>query len=350
MNFLNRDAKNPVWPMWNDHIVPHISRPAFHLPKWNLKIKINLNQHRPDRDVYTKPKAKRYDPYGRRTAPRGPTPRPPARMAVLNDLPRSNVRPHPPATVHYAPKEPRTPAQVPVRGILRNRNHPANPPPYGQPVIQVYRATGLEPVGSPAPRENPHARAPVNSPNNEKHRHRHGIRPEIHINPILALPHASIAFDVRYPLPEAPIFPMSSPYYGQKMNFREIPLTSSPCRVVRIVSKHFPWTFDLRSERSKAWTCYDALRMLHVGLQDRLEVELWMSAGERKQSEILRASGRRSRREGGHCGDPLRVDWLGEEYIFRGLERDDGLARARLYPGDALVPETWAAVFTRRRS
>lgn len=93
-------------------------------------------------------------------------------------------------------------------------------------------------------------------------------------------------------------------------------------------------------------TCGDVWKALHSALQEPLKDSEWAlvngTSGEwsRRQRVEEAAAARTS-------GDTelLRIDWLGEETVFRGLDREDDFARRRLLPGGEECEETWVVRF-----
>ncbi|KAH7925652.1 hypothetical protein BV22DRAFT_1160389 [Leucogyrophana mollusca] len=195
------------------------------------------------------------------------------------------------------------------------------------------------------------------------------------VHPFLASPHPSIVYDVRLP-PTAlhlhPPYPSPSP--SSLYTHLTAPLHPAHPRRIRLISRAFPWAFDL-AYAHRGITCLDVLAALHSALQAPLADAEWGAADEERRAGLRRARERRvgmvvgvgvgtdvgvdvdvgkrlgmGARVGTGTGESrglLRVDWLGRRTVFAGLVRDEEFARRRLYPGSECPPETWVVEFRR---
>jgi len=168
------------------------------------------------------------------------------------------------------------------------------------------------------------------------------------VHPFLARPTVPVVYDIRFP-PSTLRFPRSSPYYRYSNSDLVVPLTPSRPRLVRIISKQFPWAFDVDyTERGESYsvTCLDVLTALHDALQETLADHEWGLADRVRKERMLRARSRRMRAER-RLTLLKRVDWLGSHSLFKGLEKDEIFARGRMCPGTLEVSETWVVKFGR---
>lgn len=71
--------------------------------------------------------------------------------------------------------------------------------------------------------------------------------------------------------------------------------------------------------------------------------------GDRKRRDAMERAAERRREKARARGDAnaakdkalKRIDFLGEDTIFRGLEKDDDFAKKRLFPTEEECAETW---------
>ncbi|KAG1736013.1 hypothetical protein EDB19DRAFT_1723142 [Suillus lakei] len=198
-----------------------------------------------------------------------------------------------------------------------------------------------------------------------------------YLHPFLAPPSVSLIYDLRYP-PASLRFPSLSPFAGCGCEFLHLPLTPERPRQIRLISRDFPWAFDIGpSAGEENVTCLDVIAMLHAALQCSLTDTEWGAVGDHKRASLMRACGRRLRIQPALQGSSnfatrtghtvnfapgtdaqhhrpirrepllLRVDWLGSRVAFLGLVKDDEFARSRVIPGGGQPPETWVVKFQR---
>lgn len=84
---------------------------------------------------------------------------------------------------------------------------------------------------------------------------------------------------------------------------------------------------------------------LYSALQEYLADSEWgLIVGDTKRKEVIeKAAKKRQEKDGDRR--LKRIDWLGEETFFRGLEKDDDFERQRLLPGSQQCVETWVVRF-----
>ena len=128
--------------------------------------------------------------------------------------------------------------------------------------------------------------------------------------------------------------------------------TSAYASEVRIVSKAFPWTLDVRGRPGEVLTVGTIWDALHALLQEPVADSEWGAVlvyDKGKREGILKAAKERiehERKQGkpGAGAVPLkRIDFLGEHTLFRGLERDETFEEHRLLPGAKAAAEIWVA-------
>lgn len=146
-------------------------------------------------------------------------------------------------------------------------------------------------------------------------------------------------------------------YYGQ---YRDIFATRLAAQHVRLVSREFPWTFDidLRASRENGYggegyvTCGDVWKAIYNGLQEPIKDGEWallVTGGgfSERRRNIERGLERRGVGEGRY---PRRIDWLGKDCLFRGIGRDEEYAARVLLPGREYCPDTYLMKFARPTS
>ncbi|KIK69131.1 hypothetical protein GYMLUDRAFT_152253 [Collybiopsis luxurians FD-317 M1] len=112
-----------------------------------------------------------------------------------------------------------------------------------------------------------------------------------------------------------------------------------PVHHMRLISKAFPWSIDIKSHTPI--TCEAVWDALFSALQEHIADSEWgLIVGEKKVRERIE---RAAKRRGETDPDKAlkRIDWLGDETIFRGLEKADDFQKMRLLPGTDACAETW---------
>jgi len=126
------------------------------------------------------------------------------------------------------------------------------------------------------------------------------------------------------------------------------PAFAQPTYDVRIISKAFPWTVDVRAPNGLVVTCGVILEGLHAMLQEPIADSEWgiVVHDKPKKETIEKAAKARHGKEKEKKDMRLkRIDWLGETTAFRGLERDEEFVKKRLLPGMETCKETWVVKF-----
>lgn len=161
------------------------------------------------------------------------------------------------------------------------------------------------------------------------------------INPILAADNTVIRFDLRQK-PNADI--LAHTYY----TYRSQLATAVPCTHLRIISKQFPWSVDIKTSTQGPVTCEMVWEALYNALQVPLADSEWgmVACGDKKLREgidkavKLRLEWEKDQGKEGNKS-VKRIDWLGEVTIFNGLERSEEFEKGRLMPGAKECKETW---------
>ncbi|KZT43596.1 hypothetical protein SISSUDRAFT_1116289 [Sistotremastrum suecicum HHB10207 ss-3] len=165
----------------------------------------------------------------------------------------------------------------------------------------------------------------------------YGHFPQIH--ELLAANTSTLLVDMRTPVHDQ----LRSSANAMHFEHYAMPATQSGATTVRIVSKEFPWSFDIKSGSGGPVTVSDLLQGIYIGLQGRLTDTEWAGADEVRKRAIERANA--SRRGMPVVDRAKRVDWLGHRIFFAGLVHDEAFASRSLAPGRHPVPETWVVRF-----
>ena len=122
---------------------------------------------------------------------------------------------------------------------------------------------------------------------------------------------------------------------------------------MRLISKDFPWQLEINQTSHYPITCENIWVGLHAMLQEPIADSEWalvvLGFGDRRKREAIERAAERRRDKARARGDSKgakdralkRIDFLGEDVIFRGLEKDDDYAKKRLFPTEQECAETW---------
>lgn len=128
------------------------------------------------------------------------------------------------------------------------------------------------------------------------------------------------------------LFP--SPYREKaQTNSSDEPATFSRVSHLRIVSRHFPWHLSVRAvNASIGVTCADVVDQLSNFLNMAMLKEEYDAQGLQGKARILEAydlnRGSAPAAPGSRLGkDILRLDWLGRDTVFDGLQEEEGYVR-----------------------
>ncbi|KAJ6498929.1 hypothetical protein C8R45DRAFT_98187 [Mycena sanguinolenta] len=152
------------------------------------------------------------------------------------------------------------------------------------------------------------------------------------LHPILASDTTQVRYDVRSKarndIPQATYAPT-----------RGLFATASSASHIRLISQSFPWSIDIMSNSPvTVEAIWDAI---HAALQQPLADSEWgFLVGDKKLREAIKKT---AKKRAESDGDPKlkRIDYLGSNTIFKGLDRIDDFADTRLLPGTESFNETW---------
>jgi len=138
-------------------------------------------------------------------------------------------------------------------------------------------------------------------------------------------------------------------------------ITNPALAGIKIISKNFPWEIDVESERQGApITVEDVINTLHETLDKHIASSEWWIVTDDVRNRVAKqyerncdaASSGSSRHRGdrGEVEKPRhksegvrRVDWLLDNFIMRGLEKDDAFIQKRI-PDKSMRENTWCLV------
>jgi len=128
----------------------------------------------------------------------------------------------------------------------------------------------------------------------------------------------------------------SSTYYA----YRHAYATANYATHVRLISRDFPWSVDIKTQYGTPVTCEDIWNAVYSALQQPLADSEWgMIVGDKDRArKIERAAKKRQEIDKGK--KLKRLDWLGDAYLFRGLEKDDEFSKRRTAYAEEECPET----------
>ena len=123
--------------------------------------------------------------------------------------------------------------------------------------------------------------------------------------------------------------------------YRHAYATATQASHIRLISKDFPWLIEIRTIGHPV-TCGDVWGALYAALQEPLADSEWgiLSHDLSKTKRVQKAAKQRQS-EGDKDKIFKRVDWVGDTFTFRGLEKDDDFAKRRLLNVDSNCEETW---------
>ncbi|KAF9526912.1 hypothetical protein CPB83DRAFT_857195 [Crepidotus variabilis] len=154
------------------------------------------------------------------------------------------------------------------------------------------------------------------------------------LNPILAEDTTLLRFDLKMK-PSLAI--MTSVYYSH----RPMIVFAKQTQKMRLISKSFPWTIDIES--LSPVTVEDVWEAMYGALQQPIMESEWgfIVRDGKKRKEIEGTMKKRLTADPNTDKRALRIDYLGETTLFRGMEKDDEFAKAALLPGAKSWLETW---------
>ncbi|GJJ06434.1 hypothetical protein Clacol_000626 [Clathrus columnatus] len=120
------------------------------------------------------------------------------------------------------------------------------------------------------------------------------------------------------------------------------PALSTKSRYLCLISYDFPWTIAISTTNGQPLTVIDVLEALYESLHKEVRRSEWALAIDVQRYLMMKAN--KNRRKSTVAMGIRRVDWLGSRCMFKGLEKDDELARKRLMPGDQ-PSDVWVVRF-----
>jgi hypothetical protein len=159
------------------------------------------------------------------------------------------------------------------------------------------------------------------------------------LNPTLAVDSTPVRYDVtRKPKDGIP----SQVWNAQ----RHVQATSTPTSHMRLYSKSFPWTVEIQTPRGTMITCEAVWSAMYQALLQPIEDSEWglLVDNKAKREAIKKAA---KERQLDRDSDPWlkRIDWLGSNVFFKGLEYEDSFLESRHLPGTEPCEETWLMKF-----
>jgi hypothetical protein len=150
------------------------------------------------------------------------------------------------------------------------------------------------------------------------------------LNPILAADTTLVRFDVK----KRPLEEIQGTTFHTN---RQAAATMNSTTQIRLFSKSFPWSIDIKS--TTPITCEDVWEAIYTALQAPLADSEWgMIIGDKDRKVIIETA--MGKREGPEM-HMKRVDWLGDNTMFKGLEQDEDFQKARLFPGTVSCSDTY---------
>ncbi|KAF9010771.1 hypothetical protein BDQ17DRAFT_1203322, partial [Cyathus striatus] len=113
---------------------------------------------------------------------------------------------------------------------------------------------------------------------------------------------------------------------------------------IRLLSKSFPWSIDIVTKNNGTIMCGAVWEAVHGCLQEPIADSEWGILCNDKKLREKAEKAMRKRLEidpQGRDKRMKRIDFLGEEKIFKGLEKDDEFERLRRLPGSQAEGEVW---------
>jgi hypothetical protein len=119
-----------------------------------------------------------------------------------------------------------------------------------------------------------------------------------------------------------------------------------PVSHIRLICRDLPWTIDIQAQ---VVVCGLIWERVHAELRRRMTDAEWALVCKDgcKRRTVEKTMKRRLEEFPSDDPMPLRIDYLGETTMFKGLEKDDAYAEKILMPGREKC-ETWAIRLGRR--
>ncbi|PPQ92979.1 hypothetical protein CVT25_000180 [Psilocybe cyanescens] len=158
------------------------------------------------------------------------------------------------------------------------------------------------------------------------------------LNPVLAEDTTLLRYDTKVE-PSSAIVPSTFHAHRHELALR------NPTTKLRLISRSLPWQIDIPSHKNV--TCEDIWNALYKNLQEPIRDSEWGFIIRDKNLRETVESAMKRRCEANRNAErhAKRIDFLGDVTLFRGLEKDDELAKLRCMPGETQWQETWAVKF-----
>ncbi|KAG1827499.1 uncharacterized protein BJ212DRAFT_1256472 [Suillus subaureus] len=117
---------------------------------------------------------------------------------------------------------------------------------------------------------------------------------------------------------------------------------------IRIISKAFPWSIDIKAPAGYHVTCNSVFRALHDQLQNYITDVEWaiVAVDKTRKKAICEAANLRQKKD--KDNKLKRIDWLGDMTVFKGLEEDKEFENEICLRGQMTVTGTWVARFGKK--
>jgi hypothetical protein len=156
------------------------------------------------------------------------------------------------------------------------------------------------------------------------------------LHPILSVDTTMALVDVRFQPSTEAALPNGTHYA-----YRHAHATATQASHLRLISRDFPWLIEIKTSGHPV-TCDDVWNALYAALQQPLADSEWgiLSHDLSKAKKVQKAA---KQRQAEVDKDKVlkRVDWVADNFTFRGLEKDDDFAKRRLAYMDSDCDETW---------
>lgn len=167
-----------------------------------------------------------------------------------------------------------------------------------------------------------------------------------------------LIYDIR-DFPEKAMVSTRPTYMGLSEQHIDAPLTNPPTTKLRVISKAFPWEIEVESQdETLPVTVGDLITTVHETMQKLISSSEWWIVTDSVREKVSAAYVKNCDRSS--AGNPRRyevekprekteglrrVDWLLDNVVMNGLERDDAFINTRVRDKDTRLI-TWCLVTT----
>ena len=123
--------------------------------------------------------------------------------------------------------------------------------------------------------------------------------------------------------------------YGKRAECQAIAgysLLAQPVKDVQLICREFPWVIRMKGQ----WvTCGMVWESVHKALREPITDTDWgfITRDGNRGKTVEKAMKKRLEENPTDAAVPLRIDYLGDTTVFKGLERDNELVEKSLMPG-----------------